>query len=510
MADGRFQSLAVAVIEGGRSETFSFGTLDGDPKRVPDTHTLYEIGSLTKTFTGLLLAEAVRRGEVGLETPLAEVLKGWSLPAVGARPITFLDLATHTSGLPRLPGNLHLKDPQNPYMDYTDGDLRACLVGAVPERAPGAAFEYSNLGYGLLGKGLALRAGRSYGELVAARIAGPLGLHETFVDLPKGAEGRLAPPHDAAGAKVSPWDMGALAGAGAVHSSLGDLVRYLQAHMAPAGELKAALAEVRHPRRPGPGAGTEVGLAWMIQKAPGGDLIWHNGMTGGYASFAGFTANGRRGVVLLANSAQDLTELGLGILSGKAAPPPRRVVRLEPESLKAYLGRYRLASGVHLDVSLGMEGLEAQVTGQPRLPIYASAQDAFFYKAVEAQITFGRGPKGEIAGLVVHQGGRDMEAPRVGDVPAAPVEISLGADQLKDYEGTYPLAPDFALVFKVEGGQLFAQATGQARLPVFPSARDAFFYKAVDAQLRFRRDMAGRVEGVVLVQNGRELPGTRQ
>ena len=238
-------------------------------------------------------------------------------------------------------------------------------------------------------------------------------------------------------------------------------------------------------------------------------------MTGGYASFVGFTADGERGVVVLTNVSHDVGEIAFAALlpDSKARASPRERT-LPSQALAEYAGRYRLSPGFDLVVSAADGGLSAQATGQPSIAIFNSAPDEFFYKVVDAQLTFERDAAGKIKGVILHQNGRDMPAPRVDGVAAtptpAPREIPLAAPALLPYVGTYSLVPGFALKVTSEGGQLYVQATGQPRVPVFASAPDEFFYKVVDAQLSFLRAPDGSVRSVTLHQNGRDLNGAKQ
>src|SRR5689334_1020665 len=176
--------IVVGVIEAGRRRVVSVGSRSRGDARPLDGDTLFEIGSITKVFTALLLAEAVQRGEVSLEEPVAKLLPAAvKVPARGGREITLLDLSTHSSGLPSLPSNLNPKDPANPYADYSVEQLYAFLSSAQLSRDVGSKYEYSNLGVGLLGHALALRDGQSYEQLVRSRISGPLGMPSTVITL---------------------------------------------------------------------------------------------------------------------------------------------------------------------------------------------------------------------------------------------------------------------------------------------------------------------------------------
>ncbi|HUJ12549.1 MAG TPA: serine hydrolase [Thermoanaerobaculia bacterium] len=492
-----FPTLVAGIIDGDRQEIVSFGPANGE--------TIYEIGSVTKTFTALVLADAVERGEVKLDTPVQQLLPGWTIP----KSITLLDLATQSSGLPRLPENLMPKNPADPYADYTIADLKSFLASFHPASAPGTHYEYSNVGFGLLGEALAQNEGMSYADLVRARVTGPLAMRDTVVDLTPEMTRRFAEGHAPTGQAVGPWHFPALAGAGALRSTAHDLIIYLQSMMHP-GKAAALATE---PRRGTDQPNVRIALAWQIDSRHGAPVVWHNGMTGGYAAFVGFS--GDRGAVVLTNVSHDVTDIGFALLGvpGVALAPLRNEVTLPAGVLAEYAGRYRLAANVDLVVTIAGGGLQVQLTGQGALPVFASAKDEFFYKAVNAQLSFHRDASGKVDSVTLHQNGRDLNAPRVtseAPPPAERKEIHLDPATLAEYAGRYTLAPGFGLTVTEEGGQLYVQATAQPRLPVYTSARDEFFYKVVDAQLSFERDATGKVVAVVLHQNGRDLRGSKE
>jgi serine-type D-Ala-D-Ala carboxypeptidase/endopeptidase len=269
-----------------------------------DGNTIFEIGSATKVFTALLLAEAVRRGEVAYTDPVAKHLPAdVRMPTRGAKIITLDDLVTHTSGLPRLPNNLAPKDMSNPYADYSVKQLYDFLSSYELTRDIGERYEYSNLGVGLLGHVLARRAGVDYETLVSQRITGPLGMKSTVVTLTPALRGRLATGHNAQLQPAANWDIPTLAGAGAIRSTANDMLRFLSAaiglEQTPLAPSMKALFDLRRP------TGTpalEIARGWHILSPRGVDIVWHNGGTGGYRSFMGFNAKERRGVVALSNT----------------------------------------------------------------------------------------------------------------------------------------------------------------------------------------------------------------
>lgn len=323
LQSGRFVGLVVGIRHAPHSRIFGYGRLSDQNGAPPDGRTLFEIGSITKVFTGLLLACLVREGRVKLEDPIGKHLPpGVRAPSGEGREITLLDLATHRSGLPRLPSNFAPRDARNPYADYREQDLLDFLASARLDREPGEAYEYSNLGAGLLGYLLARAGGRSYEDLVVDRICRPLRMGDTRVAVGAADRARLAPGHASARDAVSAWDFDALAGAGALRSTAEDLLRFAEAHFGQApGGLGAALEEACRPRaRLGTGAG-EVGLGWHRAPLPGRrTLLWHNGRTGGHASFLGVVPEAGTAVVVLSNASSPVDEIARRILDEALRP----------------------------------------------------------------------------------------------------------------------------------------------------------------------------------------------
>lgn len=303
--------MVTGIVDGNRVTKIEVGqTSVGGP--APNGKTIFEIGSISKVFTGILLADAVERGEVTLDEPMAKLLgPKVAVPKYEGRPIRLVDLATHSSGLPRLPSNLKFINPFNPYAHYQKRDLEEFLAEHQLARAPGKVYEYSNLGMGLLGYVLAARDDTTYQQLLIQRLCQPLGLKDTRVLLTTEQKQRLASGISRLGLPAMNWDLPTLAGAGGIRSTLDDMAVFLQVNMFPD---KTPLAEAirmsqeprfivqpptkKEPRR------VEIGLAWHITTtAEGTKIVWHNGMTGGYASYLGFVPEKKIGIIVLANTA---------------------------------------------------------------------------------------------------------------------------------------------------------------------------------------------------------------
>ena len=505
IAAGIYQTLVFGVVDGDKTEVVAFGTLDDG--KAPGGDTVYEIGSVTKTFTATLLARAVLAGRVTLDTPVAQLLPDFQIPSRGGKMITLGQLATQHSGLPPMPSNFLPRDPANPYADYDAAKLKAFLAAYALPRDPGASYEYSNLGFGLLGYALAQSENTTYGAVVDEQIFEPLGMTMSGTAFTDAMRAHLAPGHDQTGAAANNWDIDALAGAGAIRSTANDMLRYLKANMGIDPSPLAAAMKLAQQPRSDMAKTMRIGLAWMTT---GNGIVWHNGMTGGYRSFFGFTADGRRGVVMLANTAVDADDLGFATLDADAPlAPAYKAIVLPSASLDEYVGTYRLADKFLLKVFRMNDGFFVQATGQGAIPIFPSAPNEFFAKLVRISISFTRDPNGVVNGLVLHQNG-DHAAPKLNasELPPEPKEVSLDAATLGDYVGKYQF--QFGVLdVTLKSGHLEAQLTGQPAFPIFASARDRFFWKVVDAQLDFARDAEGKVVTVVLHQNGRNMRASR-
>jgi D-alanyl-D-alanine-carboxypeptidase/D-alanyl-D-alanine-endopeptidase len=224
-----YQTLIFGVVDGDKAEVLAFGKLDNG--QVPDGDTVYEIGSITKTFTATLLAQAVLAGRVTLDTPAKQLLPDFKIPSRSGKEITLGELATQHSGLPRTPRSFTPKDPRNPFADYDVAKLKAFLANYELPRDPGAAYEYSNLGFGLLGQALGQLESTSFGAMTEAQIFEPLGMTMSGTAFTDAMRAHLASGHDFMGMAAKNWDLGALAGAGAIRSTANDLLRYLKANM---------------------------------------------------------------------------------------------------------------------------------------------------------------------------------------------------------------------------------------------------------------------------------------
>jgi serine-type D-Ala-D-Ala carboxypeptidase/endopeptidase len=415
---GLVPGLVVGLYDAGHLETYGLGAISQTNSATPDADTVYEIGSMTKVFTGLLLADAITRGEVTLDTPLNKLLPtDVKSPKFDGHEITLEQLATHFSGLPRIPDNMDGTTLDNPYAGYGREKLFKFLNGYELTRAPGAEYEYSNLGMGLLGTLLADRAGTNYESLLKQRITQPLHMDDTTLQLTPGQQRRLAPPHRG-GVRVSNWDFDALAGCGAVRSTVNDMLKLVAAQADPAASpLNDTLTLAAQRRQSHTGGMRGIGLGWQI--AGDRSTLWHNGQTGGYFSAVFVNAGLKKGVVVLANgtdSAVDaLGEKLIQSLAGMKVQPAkvRPAIAVPVAQLARLTGEYALSDQLTFSITRQDDALFAQLTGQASLHVFAESPTRFFYREVEAELQFELDPKtGRATAVTLFQNGQEIRCPR--------------------------------------------------------------------------------------------------
>lgn len=324
----RSASITVGIIDANGTQIFSYGKFKDNSNQMPDGNTLYEIGSITKVFTSLILADMVQHGELNLNDPISKFLpKSVKTPTFNGKEITLLDLATHTSGLPRGPDNLTSNDQYVPFKDYTVDHMYDFLSRYKLAREIGSKYEYSNFGMGLLGHILSLKAGMNYETLVLKRICKPLHMDNTVVTITAKLQSLLATPHSMFNQPINNYQMGALAGAGALKSNVNDLLKFLKANL---GLTKTSLLpamELSHIVRdsaPNPNMAIPqfVCLGWNFAKVFETELINHDGNTSGSSAFIGFDKKKKVGVVVLSNSVNVIDDIAVHIIENKCQIPP--------------------------------------------------------------------------------------------------------------------------------------------------------------------------------------------
>lgn len=417
----RSTGIVVGLLEpDGRTRVIAYG--DPGPNRPPlDGNSVFEIGSISKVFTATALAELVQQGKVSLDDPVQKYLpSSVHVPSRNGKQITLGSLSEQNSGLPRMPNNFHPANPANPYADYGAPQLYEFLNGYQLTRDPGAEFEYSNVGVGLLGHALARATGQSYEELERSLVWAPLDMAHTAITLTPWMQEHLVLGHDEQGNVVPNWDLDALAGAGAIRSTANDMLKFADANLHPErGALERAMAFAHQVRAK---AGTMgIGLNWLSLYAGADTIVWHNGGTGGYRTFIGLLPSRKMAVVLLTNTTgAGADDIGMHLLvpslplTPKPAPVKQRVaITLPAATLTRYVGTYQLAPTFAIEVTADGDALYGQPTGQQKFRLWPETERDFFIREVDAQVSFVGDSSGAVSALVLHQGGHDQTAPKV-------------------------------------------------------------------------------------------------
>ena len=419
--------MVVGITEANSHRFAAHGCRDARTAGPVNEKTIFEIGSITKLFTALLLADMANRGEVRLDEPVAELLPaGTRVPLRHGRAITLRDLASHYSGLPRRPTTRGQQDhPSDPYAGYTAEKLYQFLAGHELIRTPGDSFEYSNLGVGLLGHALVLRAGADgYESLIRNRILDPLRMDDTVIAIPSRLKDNVASGHDENLDPVPDWNLDVLAGAGALRSNLSDLLRFMDALYDQGSPISSMIGPLVTPRDQG-------GLGLGPPHPDGGIALSHAGGTGGFRSFAVCIPEWKRGVAVLSNACIDaVVDLGGHVLDPRCGLLwYRKEVAIDPACFARLVGRYRLRPNWVFDVTSTADRLYVRLAEQPAFRVFPTSEWDFFYKNVGAQLTFEPGEDGRAARLILHQNSADQIAERIdGELRARPLSICADVD----------------------------------------------------------------------------------
>jgi serine-type D-Ala-D-Ala carboxypeptidase/endopeptidase len=421
--DGRKWGTAVAVgisSPQGR-QTVSYGTLSVQDRRKVGGDTVFEIASLTKVFTALVLADMVARKQLRLDASVGTCLPvGVKLPEHGGRQITFLDLATHTSGLPLRPINLASQTALNKYAGYTVEQLYQGLASFKLSRDPGSAFEYSNWGFALLGHALAHCAGKSYAELLAERVTGPLGMRDTMYVPGSSVRTRLAAAYDSELQPVPNQELGALYASGGLYSTVDDMLKFIDLFLGRGPQpLVAAAATMLEPRRPGDDELTRMALGWRVEDDGGVQTMWSSGRADGYRSFMAISPQARQAVVAFTNAATlvGVDDIGRHVLDPRVTVArAHRWISVAPDLLDRYVGRYKFKDGGYLTVERQGSGLILQLSGQEKFLALAITDREFFPRdGNEARFVFSAPDSGPAQSLVLSQDGRSYQADRIAE-----------------------------------------------------------------------------------------------
>ncbi len=490
--------IVVGIVDERGSRIVSCGRLDNGTDQEVNGDTLFEIGSVTKTFTTLLLEDMIERGQMQLDDPVAKYLpQSVKVPTRNGKEITLHHLATHTSGLPREPDNVDSECEYNPWADYTADKLYAFVSGYQLTRDPGVQFEYSNPGVALLAQVIALKAGRNYESLLVERICQPLKMDSTRITLTPDLKTRLAAGHGPTGYVIASSDFGALAPVGEIRSTAKDMLKYLSANLGLTPSNLTPLMQKAHEvhvTKVIPG--TDMGLAWATSHDPQGtEIILHNGATYGYLAFAGFDKARRRGVVVLYNSRglNDLLDLGRFLLKSEWQTDRRPAeAKISNSVYGSSVGQYQRSP----ESAPRLLKLRRLLLHIPKAAISIPAGFCLVVLAVLFRRVGSVRGRGIILGCVVLVSG---------------LSVAL---LLLDSNGAVCVPSPPGIGIRCEGDRILVQATGSRSWPVdeflppivgelLPESETGLFERLSGTPITFSRDSRGTVTGLTAHYRGK-------
>lgn len=471
---------------------------------------MFEIGSISKVFTGLLLAQAVERGDLKLDDNLGKLLQGDVKLNPDVAAVTLRQLVTHSSCLPRMPANFSDPGLSNPYTNYDRNMLWSALADLkLPHAAPCDAV-YSNMGFAVVGELLARRYSKPWEQLVADNITGPLGMRDTMQHLNDKAA-RLAPAYS--GAKSTPpWDFIAFAGAGSLRSTPADMLVFSRAILAgKKGPLGAAVPRMLEPL--GRIEGAEIGYGIMMRGPQNKRSYFHGGGTGGFrADWLVLPDTQQALVVLVSNAEAPASLVGSDIVAQRYPLADTRIA-VDDVALPEYAGVYRADANMAFTFVAQDQKLYGRISGQTFAPLTAAAPDVFTFPQVGAEFSFQR-EGGKIVGATLRQRGGEFKARRTTDaVPPLAQDPKVTQEA---FAGDYVVAdaslPAMKFDVRTLDGQLLIRLNDQPHLPVFamPGKADRYASDVVAAEFQFERDADGKLAALVLHQNGAAIRAQRK
>jgi CubicO group peptidase (beta-lactamase class C family) len=312
---GNTVGLSIGIYKGGVTSTYNYGETARANNNLPTSGTIYEIGSITKTFTTALLAWYVNEGKLKLTDTITRYLPDSVAANPALQGVTVVTLSNHTSGLPNLPDNFYANSPDtiNPYKDYSQQMLFAYLKNCKPGSVPGEKYVYSNLGMALLGVILEKVSGENYGQMITGVITKPLQLGSTVLHVPAPMRSKFVSVYNDYGKPTPPWNWDVFEPAGALRSTAANMLAYAKANMdtTSTSELGKAFALTRQITF---SKGVKIGLGWHVIIVNGVEYYFHNGATDGSSSFVAYNIDRNIAIVILSNCGERVDDMGVKLL----------------------------------------------------------------------------------------------------------------------------------------------------------------------------------------------------
>lgn len=396
--------MVIGIVGPEGRRIVSYGRVAAESKARPDGKTIFDVASVTKVFTGLLLADMALRGEVKLDDPVNVYLDPQAQTKMrGGRSMTLADLATHTSSLSTWPPDL-TPLTQTALERYSRQQLLAAASSHQPQRDIGSAWEYSNFGVSLLAAALSHRARSDYESLLRVRVLDPLHMNSTGIEVPGSLQHLRASGHNPQLDPMPAGPAGAFESAGGLKSSANDLLNFLDAAInGSESRLDAAFAEMLRWQRPGPGFAQALG--WRVQQIDGHPVIVHDGASFSHAASIAYDPAARVGVVVLSNAAPVVGDISRHILRpsyrlNQGRPVPRRdEIDLDPNTLDKYIGLFRVPTGLTFTVARRENRLTFRAPFSPEMYLRAASDREFFIPELGFNVSFLMDATGTITAL---------------------------------------------------------------------------------------------------------------
>ncbi len=508
VAPDKSPAIVILVARDGQPVVAKAGGFQSIENQIPATiETKFRIGSVTKQFTAAAILKLQEEGKLSVQDPLDKFFPGYPRGSE----ITLHHLLTHTSGIPSY------TDAADFRMKVTEPVTSEALIDSFRDKPlefdPGQRWKYCNSGYFLLGRIVELVSQQTYDDYLRKTFFEPLqmtstGVHSASEALDKEAVGYSWNSEQHAYEKALNWDMSYAGGAGALYSTVGDLFRWNEGVFGGKVLLEASLKAAFTSVEVKEGSSPSYGYGWGIGEQRGLRIVSHGGGLDGFASSLTRYPDQRFTVVVLAAALPGGSSFDPGQIDGQLArwalwqemkAADRSSATTLPEAvLDAYVGEYDYLSAI-LRVRREGTHLLAKLTGQPEFEIHPVSETEFVWRVVEAKVQFVKDEQGNVLHAVHHQNGRKFEAPRMPERKS----VELPPEKLDDYVGRYNYGLRI-IVLKVtkEDGRLMAQMTAQPKLEIVPKGDDQFFWRDVNAEVKFERDESGKVIKAIHRQAG--------
>ncbi|MGD0077128.1 MAG: serine hydrolase [Sedimentisphaerales bacterium] len=527
--------IVVGIVDDNGSSIISYGKLDNGTDGNVNGNTVFEIGSITKTFTALLLQDMVNSGEMKLNDPVAKYLpKSVKIPTYNGKEITLIQLAAHTSGLPTVSAIWIPKRADNSRAEYNIEKMYDFVSGYKLTREPGAKYEYSTVGLALLGQAIALKAGANYESLVVDRICRPLKMDSTRITLTPELQTRFAAGHNSYGYTVSSSYWGALIPGAGLRSTANDLLKYVSANLGLTQSALTPLMKKTHIALIDEDTNNiKSAMSWDIRCLPNETkIISQGGLTDGFISFICFDMIRRRGVVALTNSQDfDLPGIAIILLESQWQPNLRpKETKIDNQAYDSYVGQYQSQmADIFFPTGIGIRRLNNRlfvkaigsklIFADMKQPVgdfelLPESETGFFERLSGTPVTFSQDAREKVTGLTITYQDKAFSYKKTSSEPPEfpkplrpRVAIKLDTKRLDAVVGKYEFEPNAAypdgikLSIWRERDRLVGQAWGrnfiQGAFDIFPESETDFFSKVDGAQLTFVKDDKGEVTGVI-------------